>query len=165
MEMIVASRTVVSIEYELCNEQGIVLDSNKGFAALDYVQGTGTLLPAIEQALYGCAINDNKKITLTPQLAFGIYNETLVYQLPIQEYLHTGFVNVEDTIQLPDGREATIIAADDNYLTADANHPLAGQTLYYDVTIKNIRAATAEEIFSGQAFAGMQHCSGRPGCC
>jgi hypothetical protein len=57
MELIVASRTVVSIEYELCNEQGIVLESNKGFAALDYVQGTGTLLPAIEQALYGCTIN------------------------------------------------------------------------------------------------------------
>jgi FKBP-type peptidyl-prolyl cis-trans isomerase SlyD len=99
------------------------------------------------------------------QFAFGLYDETQVYQLPIQEYLHTGFVNVEDTIQLPDGREATIIAADDDYLTADANHPLAGQTLYYDVTIKNIRAATAEEILSGQAFAGMQHCSGRPGCC
>jgi FKBP-type peptidyl-prolyl cis-trans isomerase SlyD len=165
MEIKVASRTVVSIEYELTDEQCLVLDSNKGFAALDFVQGAGTILPAIEQALYGSVINENKKIILTPQLAFGLYDETQVYQLPIQDYLHTGFVNVDDTIQLPDGREATIIAADENFLTADANHPLAGQTLYYDVTIKNIRKAMPEEIFSGHPLRAMQDCSGKPGCC
>jgi FKBP-type peptidyl-prolyl cis-trans isomerase SlyD len=165
MEMKVTSRTVVSIEYELTDEQGLVLDSNKGFATLEFVQGAGTILPAIEQTLEGCAINENKKITLTPRLAFGLYDETQIYQLPIQDYLHTGFVNVDDTIQLPDGREATIVAADENYLTADANHPLAGQTLYYDVTVKNIRAATPEEIFSGQPISAMQCCSGKPGCC
>ena len=165
MEMKIDSRSVVSIEYELTNEQGLVLDSNKGFATLHFVQGAGKILPAIEQALDGCAINENKKITLAPPLAFGLYDEMQVYQLPLQEYLHTGFVNVEDTIQLPDGREATIIAVDDNYLTADANHPLAGQTLYYDVTVKNIREATPEEILSGQPFPGVQNCSGKPGCC
>lgn len=165
MKMIVANHTVVSISYELSNEEGIVLDSNKDFTALDYVQGAGNIVPAIEQALHGCAINENKKIILTPELGFGLYDAALVYRLPIKDYLHTGFTNVEDTIQLADGREATIIAADENYLTADANHPLAGQTLYYDVTIKNIRAATPEEIFSGQPFAPAQPCSGKPGCC
>jgi FKBP-type peptidyl-prolyl cis-trans isomerase SlyD len=165
MEMKVASRTVVSIEYELTDEQGIVLDGNKGFATLDFVQGAGTILPAIEQALEGCAFNENKQITLTPGHAFGLYDAAQVYRLPKQDYEHTGFVHVEDTIQLPDGREATIIAADDNYLTADANHPLAGQTLYYDVTIRNVRAATPEEIFSGVPFAPGQCCSGKPGCC
>ncbi|MDN3658153.1 peptidylprolyl isomerase [Ferruginibacter paludis] len=163
--MKVASRTVVSIEYELSNEQGTVLDSNKGFAALDFVQGAGTILPAIEQALYGSVINENKKITLLPSHAFGLYDEAQVYRLPIQAYRHTGFVNVDDVIQMPDGREATIVAADENYLTADANHPLAGQTLYYDVTIKSIRAATQEEIFTGQPISAMQCCSGKPGCC
>jgi FKBP-type peptidyl-prolyl cis-trans isomerase SlyD len=163
--MIVEKNAVVSIEYELSNEQGIILDSNKGFAEIEYLQGTGNIVPAVEQALYGCGINECKRITVSPALGFGFYDDALVYKLPVEEYSHTGFVKVDDTIQLPDGREAIIIATNENYLTADANHPLAGQTLQYDVTIKHIRAATKEEIASGQPLATVQHCSGRPGCC
>jgi FKBP-type peptidyl-prolyl cis-trans isomerase SlyD len=163
--MKVTKDTVVSIEYELTNEQGIILDSNKGFAPIEYVQGSGNIVAAVEQALVGCKINENKLVTVLPEQGFGLYDEAMVFQLPQKEYIHTGFTNVGDMIQLADGREAIIIASDENYLTANANHPLAGQIVYYDVTIKNIRIATSEEIASGHPVVAIKNCSGQPGCC
>ena len=163
--MIVTKHSVVSIEYELSNEEGIILDSNKGFAPFDYLQSAGNIVAAVEQALNGCGINESKKILVSPELGFGLYDEALLYQVPVKEYLDSGFTNVDDSIQLKDGREAIIVSKDENYLTADTNHPLAGQMLYYDVTIKNIRAATQEEIASGHPLAAIKNCSGRSGCC
>ncbi|WP_394766882.1 peptidylprolyl isomerase [Ferruginibacter sp.] len=163
--MIVSKHTVVSIEYELSNEQEIILDSNKGFAPFDYVQGAGNIVAAVEEALNGCGVNESKKILVLPEVGFGLYDEALLYQLPLKEYLDSGFTNVDDRIQLQDGRTAIIVSKDENYLTADANHPLAGQSLYYEVTIKNIRAATSEEIVSGHPLAAIENCSGKSGCC
>ena len=163
--MIVTKHSVVSIEYELSNEEGIILDSNKDFAPFDYLQSAGNIVAAVERALNGCGINERKKILVSPELGFGLYDEALLYQVPVKEYLDSGFTNVDDSIQLKDGREAIIVSKDENYLTADANHPLAGQMLYYDVTIKNIRAATQEEIASGHPLAAIKNCSGRSGCC
>jgi FKBP-type peptidyl-prolyl cis-trans isomerase SlyD len=165
MKVTIKKNRVVSLEYELCNEEGIVLDSNKGFDPIEYVQGSGNMLAGLEQALEGWETNKSGKITLLPLLGFGVYDDALVYRLPIEDYLHSGFINIGDTIQLPDGREAIIIAKEENYLTADANHPLAGQTLYYDVTIKNVREASDEEIACGYPLATPVNCSDLPGCC
>jgi FKBP-type peptidyl-prolyl cis-trans isomerase SlyD len=165
MKAIVKKNMVVSMEYELCNEEGTALESNKGFAPLEFVQGSGTILAELEQALEGSEINERRKITISPPLGFGWYDRKLVYQLPIEAYLDSGFVNVGDTIQLPDGRHAIIIGRDENKLTADANHPFAGQTLHYTVTVKNLREATAEEIVGGHPLTHTTECSGLPGCC
>jgi FKBP-type peptidyl-prolyl cis-trans isomerase SlyD len=165
MKAIVKKNMMVSMEYELCNEEGITLESNKGFAPLEFVQGSGSIMAALEQALEGAEINETRKITISPPLGFGWYHRKLVYQLPIEAYLDSGFVNIGDTIQLPDGRHAIIIARDENKLTADANHPFAGQTLHYNVTVKNVRAATPEEIVGVHPSIQTRQCSGLPGCC
>ena len=165
MQVIVKKNSVVSLEYEIRNEQGIVIDSNKGFAPLEYVQGAAYIVAGLQLALEGRGINESSKITLPPTIAYGLYDDTLVYQLPAKEYLHTGFANVDDIIQLPDGREAIVVYANEHSLTVDANHPLAGQTLFYEVTIKNIRDAIPEEITCGHPLSAAINCSGLPGCC
>lgn len=163
--MMVVNNKVVAIEYELMNRQGELLDYNKGFSPVEYLHGAGNIVSGLEKALEGLCINETARVTVPPDLGYGLCDNTVVHRLPVKEYSGSGFTNVEDIIQLADGREAVIISKNENYLIADANHPLAGQTLYYNVTIKNIREATMEEIACGHPLQEKIYCSGTPGCC
>ena len=163
--MTVAKNTVVAIEYELRDAEGIVLDSNKNFAPLEYLHGAGNIVAGLEKALQGLQTNDNIQVIVSPEFGYGLHDNTLLYKVPLTTYSNTGFTAIGDIIQLPDGKEAIIIAVDDNSILADANHPLAGRVLHYDVTIKNIREASNEEIERDQPLEELNHCSGMPGCC
>lgn len=163
--MTVLENTVVAIEYELRDAKGLVLDNNKNFAPLEYLHGAGNIVAGLENALQGLQANDNIQVAVPPELGYGLYEHTLLYEVPLAAYSNTGFTGIGDMIQLPDGKEAIIVAVGDNSITADGNHPLAGQVLFYDVTIKNVRQATNEEIVCGQPLSEAKFCSGMPGCC
>jgi FKBP-type peptidyl-prolyl cis-trans isomerase SlyD len=148
-QMIIQKNCVVTVDYTLTDSEGIVIDSSLSHEPMVYLHGTGSLLPGMEHSLEGKAAGDKFKISLTPENAFGLRDEALVHRVPMDELVH--IEGLKEGSQIQAESEAgdqlfTVILIEDHEVTLDGNHPLAGQTLNFDLDVKAVRAATAEEI-------------------
>jgi FKBP-type peptidyl-prolyl cis-trans isomerase 2 len=134
----VADGKKVSIEYTIKLEDGKLADSNVGEPPLVYQHGSGQVLPALEQALAGLAVNDTKHVVVTPKDAYGEVDPTRVKQVAIDEIPEAArkvgsvLVGVDaQGQQMP----VTVQKVEGDKVTLDLNHPLAGHTLNFDVKI------------------------------
>jgi FKBP-type peptidyl-prolyl cis-trans isomerase SlyD len=158
--MTVARNRVVSIEYTLTGEDGSVLDTSRGDEPISYVHGSGTLVDALEAAMEGKGPSDTVSLTLPPDQAYGVRDDSIVFTLPRAQVGAAEEPEIGMQIMLQgdgDGRVVTVVAMDENEVTVDGNHPLAGLTLTFDVEIIDVREATAEEIEHGHAHNGDSH--------
>ena len=143
---------VVAIDYTLKNDSGEVIDSSQGKEPLSYIQGNGNLIPGVESALEGKGPGDRVEITVPPETGYGVRDEALVLSIDRDQFsdvkdLQEGFRFRMDT---SDGPEVfTVVKIDESEVLVDGNHPLAGMTLDFDITIQSIRDATAEELEHG----------------
>ena len=161
--MLIAKDTIVSIDYTLTNPDGQVLDSSEGKAPLNYLHGSGGIITGLENALEGKENGASLKVTIPPADAYGEKDDALVQQLPPDMF--KGVDDVKPGMQFQaqgeggQARIVTVIEVADDGITIDANHPLAGVTLSFDVTVRDIRDATTEEIEHGHAHGpgGHQH--------
>ncbi len=144
---------VVSMHYTLKNDAGDVIDSSEGKEPLPFLQGHGNIIPGLESALEGSKAGDKLDVTVEPEEGYG-----LRLQKAIQEIPRTALQDVEDLAlgmqlqsQDKDGNAfiVTVTKIEDETITVDANHPLAGETLHFAVTIESIRKAEAVEIDHG----------------
>ena len=151
--MKVQANCVVSIHYRLTDESGEELDSSAGQDPLSYLHGTDSLIPGLETALTGQAAGDKLQVTVQPADAYGDVNPELVQTVPISAFDTPENVKagVQFQAQGPDGQVQLITVQEvtDDGVTINANHPLAGQVLHFDVTIEAVREASAEEIDHG----------------
>lgn len=158
--MQVADKTVVSFEYTLTDGGGRVLDTSTGRAPLTYIHGARNIIPGLEVALAGRSVGDAFAVSIPAAEAYGERDSSLMHvatrsQFPSDAELETGMQFQAGT---PDGvRVVTIVAIDGDQVTLDGNHPLAGLTLNFDVTIVDVRVATAEELEHGHAHGPGGH--------
>ena len=152
---------VVRMHYTLRDENGATIESSGRTEPLAYLHGYGQLVPGLEMALDGCAPGLRTTVTVGPQDAYGEKDPNAVIRSPRQDFpegleLRPG---VEVQAETPDGPitfKVVAVEADDAVL--DANHPLAGMTLTFDVEIVDVREASAEEISHGHVHgAGGAH--------
>ena len=162
--MQIAPNTVVTMTYTLTNAEGQVLDQADASHPFVYMQGAHNIIPGLEQALAGKQAGDTAVVTVQPEDAYGEYNEQLTQQVPRQMFGNVPedqlVVGAQFQAQTNGGVEIITIAdVDGDMITIDANHPLAGETLTFDVRILDVRAATPEEIEHGHAHGpgGHQH--------
>lgn len=152
---------VVSMEYTL-HVDGEMVDTSNGREPLEFLQGAGNIIPGLERELYGMAIGENKKVSVLPADGYG--------ELDPQAYADVPRVEFPDNIPLEKGIEiqvrdqanhpmyARIDGFTDEIVKLDFNHPLAGKTLNFDVTIVALRGASPEELDHGHAHeAGHGH--------
>ena len=153
--MKIGTNQVVSIDYELKNDDGEVLDSSAGQEPLTYLHGTGGLIPGLEKALEGKTAEDELEVTIPPEEAYGEFNDTLVQKVTTAAF--EGVENVEPGMQFQaegnngELQRIMIVAVEGDDVTIDANHPLAGQTLHFSVQVRDVRAATEDEKAHGHA--------------
>ena len=152
--MKIVANAVVSIHYELSNVSGEVLDSSLEMDPLTYLHGTGGLIPGLEKALDGHGVGDKLSVDIQPDEAYGPVNADLIQAVPLSAF--EGVEKVEPGMQFQaggDGQEqpVKVVSVSEDVVTVDANHPLAGEILHFDVTIEAIRAATEEELDHGHA--------------
>lgn len=150
--MPIAKDSVVSIDFTLTDDKGTEIDSTTGQDPLVYLHGQGSLLPAIEQALEGKSVGDSVSLTLEPELAYGTRDESQVNLMPLSELPEDEeiVVGMQFHAEEEDGpRLVTISKIDGDQVTVDGNHPLAGQTLSFEIEVADIRAATADELTHG----------------
>jgi len=128
---------------------------------LEYLHGAENIVPGLETALEGKKVGDRVQVTVPPEQAYGDYDdeemdEFSMEEIPGAENLELGMiVEVEDD----DGYiyEGTVVEIEDDVILVDFNHPLAGKTLNFDVTIIGLREAEPEELDHGHphSLAGM----------
>ena len=159
--MKIADKSVVSIHFKLTNEQGEVLDSSEGNDPLVYMHGTHSLISGLERELNGKTAGDKLDVTVQPEEGYGNVNPELVQEVP-----HSAFEGVEDIqpgMQFeatnPEGHRQLITVEEikDSGVTINANHPLAGQVLHFNVSVEEVREATAEELEHGHAHGPGGH--------
>jgi FKBP-type peptidyl-prolyl cis-trans isomerase SlyD len=158
--MNITKDAVAAIRYRLLTPGGEELETS-GDEPAWYLHGADNLLPGLETALEGKAAGDALTVDLEPDDAFGAYDEELVTRvarteidLP-QDQLVPG---TELQLEHDEGvAVVTITEADDEALTLDGNHPLAGRTVRFEVEVLEVRAATEDELAHGHAHGPDGH--------
>lgn len=155
----IAKGKVASIHYTLKNGEGAVVDSSQGREPLDYLHGHGNIVEGLENALSGKAVGDSLHVSVPPEQGYGVTDKDLLVDVP-REHLP-----VEDlapgmrfTAETSGGmRLFTVKEVGEESVMLDGNHPLAGETLHFEVEVVGIREAEAEELAHGHVHSGGHH--------
>lgn len=158
--MIISKDSVVTMNYTLKNDAGEVMDTSAGRAPLVYLHGVGALIPGLERELEGKSANDKLAVVIAPENAYGERSEELMRVVSKdgfqgEEELMEGMRVQLDTEQGP--MIAVVVKITGTEVTLDMNHPLADMTLYFDVEIVNVRAATQDELAHGHVHGDGGH--------
>ncbi|MCE9591572.1 MAG: peptidylprolyl isomerase [Planctomycetes bacterium] len=158
--MQIAKNAVVEIDYTLTGPDGKVIDSSKGKPPMPYMHGTGNLIPGLEAALEGKKAGDKVNVTIQPGEAYGHKDASLVQVVPRTSFQGVKTIEVGMQFRASNGgqtRIVRVIGFEGDDIKLDANHPLAGVTLTFDVNIVSIREATAEELSHGHVHGPGGH--------
>ena len=155
--MTVAKDKVVSVIYTLTDDQGALLDTNKGQEVLDFIQGHGMMIPGFEKALEGATEGQTLSFTVSPAEGYGESNEEFIIEVPRTAFPEDEEVQVgwQVTGTTPDGQMQAfrVLDVSDEIIKLDANHPLAGKNLNFEVEVIALRDATEQELTHGHVHA------------
>jgi len=144
---------VVTIEYTITDDGGQVVDTTDNAESLAFIQGRGTLFPALEEALDGRVLGEKMEVVLTPEQAYGVRDEALVKKVPRDHVNIPGDIGIGLKLRSrksEGGAPITVVDFDDETVTLDANNPLAGATLTINLVIVDVREAAVEELETGR---------------
>lgn len=159
--MLIGSEKVVLIHYTLTDDSGQVLDSSSGRDPLAYLHGKGNIIPGLEKALEGKQAGDKLNVAVQPAEGYGERDERLVQDVPREAFENVDEVNPGMQFQAQNeqgqARIVTVTKVADELITIDANHPLAGAHLNFDVEVTEVREPTAEELEHGHVHGPGGH--------
>ncbi len=158
--MQIEQNSVVSFHYTLTDDQGQVLDSSQGREPLVYLQGVGQIVPGLEKAMEGRQVGDQFKVDVAPEEGYGVHHPELMQEVPREAF--QGVEDIQPGMQFqgrgPQGViNVTVTKVENDKVHIDGNHPLAGQTLHFDVEVTSVRAATEEELAHGHVHGEGGH--------
>lgn len=161
MSLTIADEHAVSIHYTLKNNAGEVLDSSEGSEPLVYLHGFGNIIPGLEEALLGRKAGDSLQVTVQPENGYGEVVDELRQVVSVDMFQGVEQIEVGQMFetQSQDGHImlVTVTAIEDGQVTIDANHPLAGEVLHFDVTVEEVREATEDELEHGHIHGDACH--------
>jgi FKBP-type peptidyl-prolyl cis-trans isomerase SlyD len=151
---------VVSLSYSLTNADGQQLDKSSPDKPFAYLHGSKQIVPGLENALEGMIIGDKKEITVSPAEGYGEFVPGLKMDIERSNFpkdvdIQTGMQFSADVNE--DNRIFTVTGLENEKVQVDGNHPLAGQTLHFDVEVVEIRDATKEELEHGHSHGPGGH--------
>ena len=150
MSITIDEGRVVSIHYTLTNDDADVLDNTEESGPMDYLHGAENIILGLEDALEGKTVGDKLKVRVDPEDGYGeVFTELMqIVDITAFEGVESIEVGMQFESESDDGELelVSVKSIDGNEVTIDANHPLAGVTLNFDVEVVGIRDATAEEI-------------------
>ncbi len=150
--MNISKNLVVSFDYTLKNGNNEILDSSSGSGPLSYLHGHENIISGLEKVLEGKTEDDAFTVTVLAAEAYGERDERLVANIPLENFEDPGMVEegMQFQAETPDGNQiVTVTKVAGDTATIDANHPLAGMDLTFDVKIVSIREASDEELEQG----------------
>lgn len=146
----VENGNLVQVHYTGTFDDGTVFDSSEGKDPLEVLAGAGMLIKGFDDALIGMKDGEEKEITIEPKDAYGEPNDMLVQKIPRSELSDeiTPEVGMVLGVKAPTGQvfPATIKEVSDDEIVLDANHPLAGKTLHFKLSMVAHREPTEEDM-------------------
>ena len=135
---------VVDMAYVLRSQTGRELDRSD--EPLTFVQGEGQIVPGLEAALYGMGSGEEKTVVVAPDEGYGEYDEEDVQEVPLSALPGGASPDLGQGLRLRNRKtgeqfEAYVVEIGPEHIVLDYNHPLAGQTLHYEVRILDVRDA------------------------
>jgi len=123
-------------------EDGTVFDSSEGRDPLEYTAGSGEIIPGLDRGVIGMAVGDTRQVTVAPEDAYGARDEARVQTVPreaIPDHIPTD-PGTQLSAQMQDGQTVQLVVTNrtDSHVELDANHPLAGKVLTFDVELVEI---------------------------
>ncbi len=160
--MKVADNVVVTMEYLLKLDDGAEIDRSDEQDPLQFLQGHGQIIPGLEKELYGMQIGDEKEVELSPSDAYGDFDPEHFETVSRDIFPADLDLSVGRSLQLRDADsgntfQATVTDLNEENVVLDFNHPLAGQTLFFEIKIADLRAATSEELAHGHVHGAGHH--------
>ena len=145
----VSAGMIVAFDYVLTGDDGAVIDSSENRGPLVYLHGSGGIVPGLESELTGKKVGDQLKTAIPPESGYGPRDPALLQDVPRSQ-----FGNIPDIAKgtqlrtrTPQGDRIVVVhEVTDEMVTIDMNHPMAGRTLHFDVTVVAVRPATDEEM-------------------
>lgn len=172
--MKVEKNKVVALSYTLVVD-GAVADSASAEKPLEYIHGTGMLLPRFEEEVAGKEPGEEYAFTLSPEEGYGVHNPQQVIDIPLAAFMIDGEVRrdllvVGRTIPMmnQDGHvlQGTVAAVKEDSVSMDFNHPMAGKTLNFSGKVVSVREATEKELtegLHGEYLPREEHCCKKNG--
>ncbi len=156
--MTVKKDKVVEMHYTLKNDSGEVIDSSKDQDPMPFLHGHGNIIPGLEKALEGMKVGESCDVSIEPKEAYGEYRDDIIREIPMDALQGIDDLQVGMQLQSQDENGNPFIVSvkeiKDNSVVVDGNHPLAGETLHFSVSIENVRDASPEEIDHGHVHTG-----------
>jgi len=154
--MIIEKDRVVSIDYTLRDNNGNLIDSSEGSDPLEYLHGNGNIIPGLEKALAGKKAGDKLTCSIAAADAYGERDDSLIFKVNKSEFEGADIeVGMQFEAHGEEGAQiVTVEGIEGEEVTIDANHPLAGETLNFDVKVVDVREATSEELEHGHVHGG-----------
>ena len=173
--MRISANKYVAVIYDLNvgeGEERELMEKATREVPLKFIYGTGMMIPAFEDALAGLESGDQFDFSLTPENAYGEYNEDHVLELPknifeIDGKFASELVKEGNTIPMMDAdghrMNGSVLEVKKDVVVMDFNHPLAGETLHFKGEVVDVHEPTAEEIAamtSSSCGGGCEGCGG-----
>ena len=170
--MTISDQKIVSITYDLSvtdeNQQKVLVESAEAEEPMVFLFGHSGLPEEFENQLQGKNTGDAFNFSLTPEQAYGDYDEQALVEIPKQVFeidgkLDEQMLEVGNFLPMADNEgnhlQAKVIEVRDEVVLMDFNHPLAGMVMHFDGQIQDVREATADELAHGHAHGagGVQH--------
>jgi len=159
--MKIGKGSVVSLEYSLHLGDGKVVDASAPGETMAFIQGEGQIVPGLERALEGLGVGDQRQVVVVPADGYGDRDARGVQEVPRNAFPEDTRPEpgMELMAQGPEGDPVPFVVREVGLETVviDLNHPLAGKTLHFDVTVREVRAATAEELEHGHVHGEGGH--------
>jgi len=133
----------VRVHYTGTLEDGTTFDTSVGREPLEFTLGAGKMIPGFEKAIYGLKVGKSKTVTIPAEEAYGPHRDDLVIVVEREQLPANLDPKVDQQLQMQqtDGRTATVIVTDvsETTITVDANHPLAGKDLTFEIELVEIK--------------------------
>lgn len=156
--MTVKKDKVVEMHYTIKNDAGEVIDTSKGQDPMPILQGHANIVPGLERAIEGMKKGESCDVSVEAKDAYGEYHDEGVQKIPMAALQDIADLKIGMELQSQDEQGNAFIVMvreiTDDTVTVDANHPLAGETLHFNVSIEDVRDATKEELEHGHVHSG-----------
>lgn len=158
--MLISDKKIVTLDYTLTDNTNQIIDQSKD-GTFAYLHGAQNIIPGLEKALLDKKAGDHVKVSINPEEGYGLRDESMIQEVSVEMFESGEPVQVGQQFhaQGPDGHDIviTVTKVEDDTVTIDGNHPLAGVQLNFDVTVVDVREASEEEIDHGHVHDGHHH--------
>ncbi|WP_394129738.1 peptidylprolyl isomerase [Shewanella maritima] len=159
--MKITKHSAVTIHYKLSNQQGELIESSFEAEPMLYLHGSENIIPGLETALEGKTVGDKLDVEVEAEQGYGPYHDGLKQEVPV-----AAFGDIQDIVpgmrfiaETEMGqRPVQVTEVKDDSIVVDGNHPLAGQTLHFNVEVVEVREASADEVAHGHIHAPGSSC-------